>query len=56
MLSISGDIKLDLPLQSNCKDLKLLPVKSGSFIMGYSPDSTLHLSDRSFRMNFLKDF
>jgi formylglycine-generating enzyme required for sulfatase activity len=56
MLSISSNIKLDLPIQYGCKELELLPVESGSFTMGYSPDSNLHLSDRSFEMTLSNDF
>jgi formylglycine-generating enzyme required for sulfatase activity len=54
--SVKNKIELDLSLQPNCKKIELLKVKAGTFEMGYSPDSNLHLSDKSFKVTLSQDF
>jgi formylglycine-generating enzyme required for sulfatase activity len=56
ILSLEKILKLDLKLEHDCSQLELLLVKAGSFTMGHSPDSKLHLSDKSFEMTLEKDF
>lgn len=55
-LSVGRTLSLDLKLEQGTTQLELLPVKAGSFCMGRSPDSDLHLSDKSFEMTIGDDF
>ncbi len=56
VLSVEKTLNLDLRLEQGSTQLELLPVKAGSFCMGKSPDSNLHLSDKSFEMTIGSDF
>lgn len=55
-LATDNLITLKLPISSNSKTLNLISVVSGSFVMGYSPDEELKLSDKSFEVVISQDF
>jgi formylglycine-generating enzyme required for sulfatase activity len=49
-------ITLDLLVPSKGKNLDLINVNPGTFLMGYSSDENLELSDRSFEVEISKKF
>jgi formylglycine-generating enzyme required for sulfatase activity len=53
---IESHLKLNFNLHPDCRQLELLQVQPGTFLMGYTPDSTLHLSDSAFEVQISKDF